>query len=1063
MRAPVSLLLLSLLIDGAAGGAAAAAGGEGIYLAFEARLRTSGGPHAGSEAEVTFRLTDAPRGGNVLWSQGPQTVPLREGYFRALLGDGDQPLTMDLFAGDRWLEVDCLECAGRPHYKMVRRGEAIAILGAERPDRPGPAAAKPWLRNKRLHDQRAYPTGIVPAGALARAFEAAASDALAIQGPSASGAAAESAPGSLVEGAWTSIGPSKVTGGQTQGAPRGDVSGRVNSIAVHPTDPNVAYACGAQGGVWKTSDGGASWTAISDTLPSLATGAVAIAPSDPNILYLGTGEANFSLDSYWGAGIFKSSDAGAAWSPTAVIDPNRAPLNSSAVAALALHPADPNLVLAAVGTFLEGNRLFSGGIYRSTDGGGSWTRALGGGLPPGSVVASDILLDPADPNIVYGALGYVGGSVHNGVWKSMDAGASFTKLAGGFPTTNVGRINLAIARSNHLALYAAVHDISNDTLMGIWRTTDGGGSWQKRNATGASCSIQCWYDMTVAVSPTDPNMVFFGGVSFFRSTNAAGMFSVAIESSGTTGGMHVDQHALIFSPSGTTQMWAGNDGGVWRTDAAAAALPLNWVNLNSNLALLQFQSVAVPPADPNIAYGGTQDNGTNKYTGSPVWSHSADGDGGQTAVDYVTPLTVYHTFFGVSFQRSDNGGATWATKQTGLGTGDRSEFYVPVEMDPTNPAVLYLGTYRLYRTSSRGDSWSTISPDLTPAVGDPNNTGYVTAIGVSKSDGSVIYVGTSNAQIQVTSNLGGAWTNRTAAPLPIRYVTSIAVHPADANTATVTFSGFDDPNSGFGHVFKTNDRGASWTDTTSNLPNIPVSQVTIDPAGPQMVYLATDVGAYASTNGGQTWRRYAGAFPNVATFEIAVQQPNLLFAATHGRGMFEAFGCTGAGTTDADVDDVADFCDNCAGAANPSQTDADADGYSPPCDCADADPARHPGVIDICDGIDNDCDGVSDLGSAPPADLGDDLALAQNGDLTWSAAALAEHYNVYRGSISAGGSFTYNHTCFAAAVPGLAHNDAATPPAGDALYYLASSENCLAESGLGSGASGSRPNSSPCP
>jgi photosystem II stability/assembly factor-like uncharacterized protein len=977
---------------------------------------------------------------------------------RALLGEGAAPLTLDLLDGGRWLDLECDGCAGRRRFRIVRRGEAVSILGAERPDRPGPAAAKPWLRNKRLHDQRAYPSGIVPAGRLAQAYLEAASDPTAIQAEPG----AEVSPASLPQGSWVSIGPSKVTGGQTEGSPRGDVSGRVNSIAVHPADPNVAYACGAQGGVWKTTDGGASWTPLTDHLPSLATGAVALAPSNPDVVYLGTGEANFSLDSYWGAGLFRSDDAGATWAALGPLDPNRASRNAASVAALAVHPSDPDVVLAAVGTFLQGNRLFSGGVYRTADGGASWTRTLGPGMPPGAVVASDLIINPSDPNVVYAALGFVGGSANNGIYMSTDGGVSFTKLLNGLPASNVGRINLALARGNTQVLYAAVQNSSTDALLGIWRTLDGGDSWASRNAVGASCSAQCWYDMALAVSPLDQNVVFFGGVKLYRSTNGAGTFSAADASSGATGGLHVDHHALVFSASHPEQLWSGNDGGVWRTDAARASLPLDWVNRNGNLGLLQFQSVAVPPSDPNIAYGGTQDNGTNKYTGSTVWTHVDDGDGGQTAVDFLDPRTVYHTFFNVSFRRSDSSGAfgTWASKQTGLNTSDRSQFYVPVEMDPTNPAVLYLGTFRLYRTQNRGDSWGTISGDLTA---DPNLVATLTAIGVAKTDANVIYAGASNGRIQVTSNLGGAWADRTAPPLPRRFLTSIAVHPGSADVAYAAFSGFDDPNTGAGHVFKTEDRGLTWTDTTGNLPDVPVSQVTIDPAAPQMIYLATDLGVYASTNGGGTWRRFASGFPNVAVFEVAVQQPNVLFAATHGRGMFQALGCGASGTTDADADGVADFCDNCAGQANPSQTDSDRDGSGPPCDCADADPARNPGAPEACNGLDDDCDGTADQGSAPPGEITGVLEISQAGGLTWAPALRAEQYNVYRGTRAAGASFAYDHACLAPAVPGLSHTDAAVPSGGGALYYLVSSENCLAESGFGPSTSGPRPNPSPCP
>ena len=1019
---------------------------EPFFLDIQSRIHTVNGPSVAAEVEMTFRITDRPNGRDALWSQGPMKVPLQDGYFRVTLGDSESPLTMSLFDGNRWLELDCAGCVGRRKFPIHLRGRAVAVEGLERPSAPGPAAAKPWLRNKRLHDQRAYPTGIVPAGRIAEAYQQAQLDPYAIQPEPG----IEVAPGSLTEGLWTEIGPEKVTAGQTSGSPRGDVSGRVNSVEVHPTDPNIAYACGAQGGLWKTVDGGASWVALTESLPSLATGAVVLSPSDPNVIYLGTGEANLSLDSYWGSGIFKSTDAGASFASTGPIDPNRAPINSAAIAAMAAHPTDPDIALAAAGTFLEGNLLFSGGVYRTDDGGVSWTRVLGAGLS-GSAVASDVKYDPSDANIVYAALGWIGGSSANGMYKSTDGGLNFSMLGGGFPTTNVGRINFAISESNHLILYAAVHNISTNGLLGIYKSVDGGATWTKPAATLASCGAQCWYDMTIAVKPTDPNQVFFGGVSLYRSLNGAINFANISTSSGSTGGIHVDQHALTFTPSNPSQLWSGNDGGVWKTDNASLTSP-NWQNLNGNLALLQFQSVAVPPADPNIAYGGTQDNGTNKYTGSNIWSHVDDGDGGQTAVDFVTPLTVYHTFFGVSFRRSDNGGTTWLTKQTGLGTGDPSLFYVPVEMDPTNAAVLYLGTYRLFRTVNRADSWSAISTDLTVDPLDPNNFGEISAIGVSKSNGNVIYVGSSNAQIQVTTNLGGAWTHRASPPLPDRYVSSIAVHPADANTAYVAYSGFGDLSSGFGHVFKTTNLGVSWSDVSADLPDIPVSQVTIDPAAPQMVYLATDIGPYVSTTGGQRWRRYAGGYPNVAAFEIAVQQPNLLFAATHGRGMFQAFGCTGDGTTDADVDDVADFCDNCLGGANASQADADFDTIGPPCDCDDAHDDAFPGAVQVCDGYNNDCNDPTWPAVSPDECFEITNLVAANASgqtvLDWDLPpGGATGYRVYSGNRADLDVGLNGGAC----VTTVATNSASfsdTPPVGEMSYYIVA--------GVRSGLEGSR-------
>src|SRR5882724_3480894 len=313
--------------------------------------------------------------------------------------------------------------------------------------------------------------------------------------------------------------------------------------------------------------------------------------------------------------------------------------------------------------------------------------------------------------------------------------------------------------------------------------SDGGANWQAVAAAGAICP-RCKQEMALAVSPLDPNIVFFGAVSLYRSTDGGQTFTKTMNSK-TSGAVHSDIHALAFSEFVPGQLWVGSDGGVWSVDDSSASLPLDWQSVNGGLSISQFYGLAVHPTDPNLAYGGTQDNGVVlKYTGSQAWcALVAPGDGGSMAVDPAAPTTLYGYAAILLLERSLDGGVHWAPIRSGLDTSDRTQVYPPYEMDPRDSHVLYLGTYRLYRTSTRGDLWQVISPDLTIDPADPNSVGNLSAVGAGGPDTGVIYTGSTNGQIYVTSDLGASWTRRVSANLPRRFVSSIAVHPLDSSVA----------------------------------------------------------------------------------------------------------------------------------------------------------------------------------------------------------------------------------------------------------------------------------------
>jgi len=712
------------------------------------------------------------------------------------------------------------------------------------------ARPDPLLRWLYFYEPRAYPNDTIPPRALQKALEQ-----YQQQFPPSTAPAGAPAP---LETAWTPLGPDHlVLGGAS-------FSGRVTAIVVDPTDSNTIYVGAAQGGVWKTNDGGATWVPLTDTHCSLAMGSIAIDPVDPNIIYAGTGEQNFSIDSYYGCGVLRSTDRGTTWTQlgASVFDINTTSTGGAKISKVVVDP-----LTAGSTTSTTVHVASSLGVYRSLDSGTTWTQVLAG-------VATDLVLDPSNPAVLYAAIGSTGGGTANGIYKSTNGGASYSKLAGGFPTSGVGRISLAIAPSAPATLYASVHNPSTNGLLGVFKTINGGTSWVQVTA-GAFCSTQCWYDMIVAVHPADPNTVYFGGVLLFKSTDGGNSLQ------NITGGIHVDQHALAFDHQNASVVYVGNDGGVFKSTNGGT----NWSSLNTNLAITQFYpGVSLHPTDANYILGGTQDNGTLRFTGSSVWQEiSLGGDGGYTAIDFVSPSTIYHEFQWdkTSFsgpRRSDDGGASFAQKNSGIDISDDAAFVPPYVMDPSNSQTLYFGTFKLYKTTNRGDSWTVLAggADLT------KGTGVISTIAVAPSNPQVIYVGASDGNVVVTTNGGSTFTT-VISGLPNRFVKAIAVDPTSASTAYVAFSGF-----GSGHIFTTTNTEASWTNISANLPDVPVNAILLDPGAPSNIYIGTDLGVFRSTDGGGSWLALNTGLPNVAVFDLAFRSgTNVLVAATHGRGVFK--------------------------------------------------------------------------------------------------------------------------------------------------------------------------------
>jgi len=519
---------------------------------------------------------------------------------------------------------------------------------------------------------------------------------------------------------WTSVGPAPIVNGQTSGSQ--PVSGRVTGVAGDPTNPLVDYVAAAGGGVWKTVDGGSHWTPLTDNQATLSMGAIAVAPSNGQVIYAGTGEANNSGDSGYGRGILVSQDGGTTWTLTTA----GGALDRQAVSRIAVDPTNPAVAYASVAdNAANGVRTGNSGIWKTTNFGASWTNTtVAVGLST-NVSYSDVVLNPSTPNVVYAALGANGGNTANGVIKSTDGGTTWNYVGASLPRgTATGNIKLAISAANPNVLYASVP--SNYTgnfgspLKGVYRSGDAGASWTLEANTPNFLGNQGWYDNTIAVDPLDPsgNTLYAAGQlnygnntdAIIESTNGgASWFDLTTGADGK--GPHTDHHALAFDASG--RLLNGNDGGIWRLDNNAQG-SVHWADLNNTLQTIQFTGIATDPSNPNVAYGGAQDNGTSKFVNSTNWNLVAGGDGGFTRVDHNNPSTIYQEYTGASLERSDNGGQSFRSISTSFSNNEPSEFYVPFILDPANPSRVLVGLSHVYESTNRGDNFHAIGGTGSP-------------------------------------------------------------------------------------------------------------------------------------------------------------------------------------------------------------------------------------------------------------------------------------------------------------------------------------------------------------
>lgn len=661
-----------------------------------------------------------------------------------------------------------------------------------------------------------------------------------------------------------------------------NIGGRIVDVEFDPTNQQIAYVGAASGGIFKSIDGFVTWLPVFDSETTLSIGDIAIASSDPDIIYVGTGEANGGSGSltYDANGIYKSTDAGSTWT-------NIGLQSTHMTGRVAIHPTDPDIVFAATMGDLYGPTP-DRGLYKTTDGGTSWTNVL---FVNDSTGVVDVVINPADPNIVFAATwmrtrhanrkDYAG--VESGVWKSTDGGNTFTQLgaSNGLPPigNEYSRIGIDLCASSPNVVYCVY--ISEDYgFYGLYKSIDNGNNWIQTNDFSLANSMGggqgYWYGR-VKCDPVDPDIMYLIGFDMYKTTNGGASYS------STFIDVHVDQHEVAIHPLDHEYVLLGNDGGLYVSHDGGNSWSEDLV-----LPISQVYRSEIDYSNPSSLYFGLQDNGTvATYNGGlSEYNFIFGGDGFQALVHPIDNQTILVGYQYGNIYKSTDGGYWWyySSYYGVYGTGN---WNYPLTADPQNQDVVYTGTQYVFRSDDFGSSWYAISNELTTL--DLTGTlvfGTITFIDVSPLNSDIIYAGTDDGRVWNTLNGGGTW-NEITDGLPTRWVTSVETDPFDESTAYVTLSGYRFHDN-MSHVYKTTDNGITWIDIGSTLPDVPVNCIISDPAINNALYIATDVGVYYTTNSGTTWEPAGDGMPVVVCSDLKIHEPTrTLVAGTYGRGGYK--------------------------------------------------------------------------------------------------------------------------------------------------------------------------------
>lgn len=650
-----------------------------------------------------------------------------------------------------------------------------------------------------------------------------------------------------------------------------NIGGRITDIEMPVGQSDVIYVGAATGGIFKTENAGQSWSQLFYDVPTISIGDMAIDPQNSDVIYAGTGEANSSSFSFLGSGVYKSIDAGQSWTFSGLE-------KSVYIGRMLVDHSNSNRIFAAASGNLFTPSL-ERGIYRSNDGGDSWEQVL---FVSDTTAAIDLVQDPVDANILYagfwertrGLVARRSFGKTTGIYKTTDGGDSWTELTNGLPNPLLekGRVGLTISQSNPQVLYA-MFDMPNEETW-VYKTENAGDSWTRvdNGYLYQMGSTFGWYFGQIRVHPNDENMVFALGQVMYRSNNSGGNWT-NIDNSG----VHVDHHAMFFDLN-SNKTYLGNDGGLYYSTNFGGS----WIKIN-NLPLNQFYGYDVSETNQNFQVGGTQDNNSIRtIEGTPdSWEAVLGGDGMYNRINQQNNNIAYAEYQYGGLYRSFNASDNWPNYDYigGAMSGDRINWSAPLELTPGQNEIAYFGTHRVWRSVNNGSNWTPISGDLTQGG---NNYFYtLTCLAVSPLNPNYIMSGSGDGLVHISTDNGQSWQNITDG-LPVRWITNVLFDPQDENTIYATVSGFRWDET-LPHVYKSTDLGANWQEISGNLPELPVNCMVIDPDDSQRMIVGTDAGIFMSIDGGENWESVTGNMPMVPVVAMKlIPFTKDLYAATYG-------------------------------------------------------------------------------------------------------------------------------------------------------------------------------------